>query len=307
MNFGLNRCDFYSWMAPAIRCGAVAAVVLISGVNQLRGATVYAIDINNASNPFTESGWTGLDAVQTGSDSTVVIDGITFQVFSADGARVRLSSGLPNPDSLMADFVFDDGDGQAVGLRFGSFAAQGTLAAGKWKVEMWIFDATTTVGTQIVGYQTHNSAGVSQGESIVSDAVEADNANPAITFELVADGTSFYSVFTRDNSATDRTRLNAVRITSLTAPQAGDFDGDGDVDGADFVAWQTNFPKGTGATLAEGDADSDGDVDGADFVVWQTNFPFTPGGGSSPVPEPQGLALAVMGLAAVGCLRRRGR
>jgi hypothetical protein len=56
----------------------------------------------------------------------------------------------------------------------------------------------------------------------------------------------------------------------------GDFDLDGDVDGADFVAWQTNFPKASGATRSQGDADGDADVDGADFVVWQTNFPFTP-------------------------------
>jgi hypothetical protein len=291
----------------AVYGGAVAAIVLLRGADQSLGATVYSIDINNASNPFTEPGWTGLDALETGSGSTVVIDGITFEVFSADGARVRLSGGLPNPNSLMADFVFDDGDGQAVGLRFGSFANQGTLAAGTWRVEMWIFDATTTVGTQTVGYQTHNSSGVSQGESIVNTAVEADNASPAITFDLVADGASFYSVFTRDNSTFNRTRLNAVRITLLAAPQPGDFDGDGDVDGADFVAWQTNFPKASGATLAEGDADSDGDVDGADFVVWQTNFPFTPGPGAAPVPEPSTILTALIFAPAICYTIRRRR
>jgi hypothetical protein len=87
----------------------------------------------------------------------------------------------------------------------------------------------------------------------------------------------------------------------------GDFDSDGDVDGADFVAWQTNFPKQTGATLAQGDADADGDVDGADFVVWQTNFPLTPGPGAVPVPEPAGFAIVLMSLGLVGGLRlRRG-
>jgi hypothetical protein len=82
---------------------------------------------------------------------------------------------------------------------------------------------------------------------------------------------------------------------SLSHP--GDFDSDGDVDGADFVAWQTNFPTATGATLAQGDADADGDVDGADFVVWQTNFPFTPGPGNAPVPEPASWMLGVAALA----------
>ena len=58
----------------------------------------------------------------------------------------------------------------------------------------------------------------------------------------------------------------------------GNFDSDSDADGADLVAWQTNFPATSGHTLATGDADNDGDVDGADFVVWQTHFP-TPAGG----------------------------
>lgn len=74
----------------------------------------------------------------------------------------------------------------------------------------------------------------------------------------------------------------------------GDFDSNGAVDGADFVAWQTNFPKPTGALRSQGDADSDGDVDGADFVVWQTNFPFSPGPGITPVPEPHALLSALL-------------
>jgi hypothetical protein len=65
-----------------------------------------------------------------------------------------------------------------------------------------------------------------------------------------------------------------------------------------------NSPKESGATLAQGDADGDGDVDGADFVAWQTNFPFPPGPGTSPVPEPAGAALAAIGLAIVWGIRR---
>jgi hypothetical protein len=80
------------------------------------------------------------------------------------------------------------------------------------------------------------------------------------------------------------------------APIPGDFDGDRDVDGADFVAWQTNFPMETGATLTMGDADADGDVDGADFVVWQTNFPTTASPGASPIPEPRAICLGAIGL-----------
>jgi glucose/arabinose dehydrogenase len=85
---------------------------------------------------------------------------------------------------------------------------------------------------------------------------------------------------------------------------AGDFDGDGDVDGADFVAWQTNFPLPSGATLANGDADRDGDVDGADFHFWQSNFSEA-SGGSSPVPEPPAVCLMLLAVAAWGLVWKR--
>jgi hypothetical protein len=86
----------------------------------------------------------------------------------------------------------------------------------------------------------------------------------------------------------------------------GDFDSDQDVDGADFVAWQTNFPMAAGATLAMGDADADGDVDGADFVVWQTNFPTSPPSPSS-IPEPASIMILLFGCSAslAGRFRRK--
>jgi hypothetical protein len=88
----------------------------------------------------------------------------------------------------------------------------------------------------------------------------------------------------------------------------GDFDSDGDVDGADFIAWQTNHPLESGATLAQGDADGDLDVDGADFAAWQNHFPTTPGPGFSPVPEPISIQMILIGVILSGSvlhLKRR--
>ena len=60
-----------------------------------------------------------------------------------------------------------------------------------------------------------------------------------------------------------------------TAPAglAGDFDGDGDVDGRDFLAWQRGYgTQAPDATKSDGDADGDTDVDGDDLTVWQGQY-----------------------------------
>jgi hypothetical protein len=95
-------------------------------------------------------------------------------------------------------------------------------------------------------------------------------------------------------------------ISPAAAGHPGDFDGDGDVDGADFVVWQTNFPAAGGHALNTGDADGDGDVDGADFVVWQTNFPYMPSGAVA-VPEGSSLTMSywALGSALAALLRSR--
>ena len=53
----------------------------------------------------------------------------------------------------------------------------------------------------------------------------------------------------------------------------GDFDGDDDVDGSDFLAWQRGLGiTSPNAVRADGDADGDQDVDAADLGLWKTNF-----------------------------------
>ncbi len=50
----------------------------------------------------------------------------------------------------------------------------------------------------------------------------------------------------------------------------GDFDQDGDTDGADFLAWQRNLGMTSGAEMAQGDGNSDGAVDSADMQLWKS-------------------------------------
>lgn len=80
------------------------------------------------------------------------------------------------------------------------------------------------------------------------------------------------------------------------AALAADFDEDGDVDGADLVAWKAGFGTSFNSLHVQGDADSDRDVDGVDFLVWQRQF----GGSDSShslnnLPEPTSVSLLLLG------------
>jgi len=77
------------------------------------------------------------------------------------------------------------------------------------------------------------------------------------------------------------------------APQAGDFDLDGDVDDDDLTKWQSDY-----AVDDESDADEDGDSDGFDFLAWQRNAAVSSTLASQvdAVPEPASAALLLLGI-----------
>ncbi|WP_428307819.1 SMP-30/gluconolactonase/LRE family protein [Lacipirellula sp.] len=93
-------------------------------------------------------------------------------------------------------------------------------------------------------------------------------------------------------------------------PIPGDFNGDQLVNAADLGIWRVNFGNSSGsATVAMGDADGNGRIDGADFLVWQRHF--TPAAAaplSQAVPEPHALVLvSLAGLGLRRFIRRRER
>ena len=98
-------------------------------------------------------------------------------------------------------------------------------------------------------------------------------------------------------------------LLRLQAPVTGndaDFDGDGDVDGADFLTWQKNLGTAGTATLATGDANGDKNVTAADLAIWRTQF----GPAAAPVaavPEPATPAVAALAALGVVVAYRRAR
>jgi hypothetical protein len=101
------------------------------------------------------------------------------------------------------------------------------------------------------------------------------------------------------------TLIDNIEVTAISsAVDDADFNGDGNVDGSDFLTWQRGF--GTpDAQLANGDANGDHIVDGNDLVIWQGQY----GGGSlsaiSAVPEPTTL-ISLLGATLLIGFRRRG-
>jgi hypothetical protein len=73
---------------------------------------------------------------------------------------------------------------------------------------------------------------------------------------------------------------------------AGDFDGNGQVDGADFVVWQRGG--------------SPNPVSAGDLATWRANFGSTGASGSiGAVPEPASAIVAAVGLMGFAAVRRR--
>jgi LmbE family N-acetylglucosaminyl deacetylase/PKD repeat protein len=98
-------------------------------------------------------------------------------------------------------------------------------------------------------------------------AVTFANPAAATTATFAAAGTYILSL-----TASDSALVCAANVT-ITVLGAGDFNGDGKVDGVDFLIWQSHYPNFVGgATCDGGDANGDGKVDGVDFLVWQANY-----------------------------------
>jgi len=148
-------------------------------------------------------------------------------------------------------------------------------------------------------YATNNTQGqMRDAWGSTTDAVSAadptnpDNINP---FTGVSDGLT---------GAISSPLIWEIDVLGQAAAVANaNFNGDGAVDGRDFLIWQGGFGKTGNAVLADGDANSDSNVDGSDLAVWRGQFGTT--GLVTAVPEPGVSALAVGSILALTTRRKR--
>jgi len=166
--------------------------------------TQLAIDLDVGAN-VTEPGFVSLPV--SNNAGSVMEQGVTFTVFSADGSRDR-----GGPNGLTRDFVFDDGSGQAAGLTIRD------LPDAAYVAEVWAWDQAAAAGDQIVGITQFGGG----PEIIFSDSFAA---NPTDPYVFTFDSTNLpegFGIFTRENNSANRSRFNALRLTTVQqAPDGG--------------------------------------------------------------------------------------
>jgi len=179
------------------------------------------------------------------------------------------------------------------------------LAAGALKLQ---FDsAWRTSGAQTAEITVQYGAGaettvLSWSSDSVDPAFHATNLNETVFVDLANPAGNSSAVVRFKYTGTDNWFWALDNIKIGTAANA-DFDGDGDVDGKDFLAWQKGF--GTGTTLAQGDANGDSVVNAADLTIWKAKFGLPASvAASGAVPEPAACCLAVFALGAATFVRR---
>ena len=104
-----------------------------------------------------------------------------------------------------------------------------------------------------------------------SPVIDAGNEFIALPPTFDQRGVPFSRIADGDGNGSAVIDMGSYEVQSADFPVA-DFDGDSDIDGSDFLAWQRGFGKNTGAVPADGDADKDGDVDAQDLTSWKFQF-----------------------------------
>ena len=162
-------------------------------------------------------------------------------------------------------------------------------------------DATIWAPTEVLMQQT--SGGGLIGTPVTTGTVTRNRFVDMHVFEINGAQAGEQFVFMVRGEGGGSAGIAGFAFDVLTAPtNDADFDGNGVVDGADFLTWQ----RGAGAAggLNQGDANADGFVDGADLDIWEGQFGGAATGAIAAVPEPAAALLLALGLCGVARFRR---
>jgi hypothetical protein len=124
---------------------------------------------------------------------------------------------------------------------------------------LWIVNASSQSSS--ISISNHDSYRLAEaGENVQLHSTSAEPFEGDWTYTELADGQITLQPFSQ------------VLVASCDLPglcRSADFNGDGQVGGADLAIWRNHFGMAAGADRSIGDADGDEAVDGDDFLLWQ--------------------------------------
>jgi hypothetical protein len=153
-------------------------------------------------------------------------------------------------------------------------------------------------GNGIIGYVGSNLLTWDDGRDVISSVMAHE-----IGHNLGLNHTSNGQPNLMSPSGTSE-QLNASQISTARSSSfareialqlAGDYNGDGAIDAADYTIWRNTLGQ-VGSGLAA-DGNGNGRIDSGDYIVWKTNYGIDSGAtgasGDFSVPEPSGTAIAI--------------
>jgi hypothetical protein len=230
------------------------------------------------------------------SQNNVVLDLNSFGV-NIDIVGIGLAGQLdtPSPPSVVTGGSFDTSD-HLVRINMGSLTASGTVAF------VIPINESINLATDPLDLQTQGTSTI----AVAQTATAGLNRTFEVTLQLPVDATELITDPTDITIEVDGT-VTARTTFTVAFPLEGDYNGDGEVNLADYTVWRDSLGA-TGKNLAA-DGNFDWVVDAEDYGLWKNNFgDEVPGALLAPasVPEPASVLL-VLGCSIVGLLRRGRR
>ncbi len=157
----------------------------------------------------------------------------------------------------------------------------------------WISLATGTTwnGSEVQAITGSGAGLVESGSGHIASGTQSFRISDGVAQEVVMDPDNTVGS-RKELTVLDLAFLRDIGYETITPSNPPDYDGDGDVDGADLAMWEAAYGI---------------DADGADFLSWQREYTGAlPLAAAATVPEPAGVAMVGCALIA-WCAGRRGR
>ena len=240
---------------------------------------------------LTPQGATYLESEQTGDPDTQTLyetsafNNLSIQLFGVDGTTQIASnnnSGIGESEMLNnieigAGTYFVRVDGELDDVQF--------------------YDLVIGAEYEVPSNGDFNADGQFDCSDINALVAEIASGGGDASFDITGDGLV-------DSDDLDQWLVEGAAANGIAGPYlVGDADLDGFVDLSDFNIWNTNQLSNT-AEWCSGDFNADGFIDVSDFNLWNGNN-FSASGDVHAVPEPSGFGIALLGLLATCCMRRR--